>query len=834
MLRISQVVIYRCKRLSLSRIKKLIWNMENDLQIVLGTNGSGKSSLLNQICFLPANASDYEKDGYIIIDFIYNGKCYRVSSEFKNGNKHSFIVYEDEGPVYLNDRGTASAQRELVKQHFGITPEIKALIQGKLKFTDMAPAARQNWVTQFSTVDMSTAFKLFNAVKTLARESTATLKHINERIAKETNKLLESKEFEDLGNQAVSLQEKLTTLMMNKDPSVTGNVKQWSDRLESTLAGMNAVANKILDFDIPYLELSPEVCFNCLDDIDDGIKDVDSRLQSKQELLTHCNKEYVALEGLLNTMKDSGLHGAKDLEERSKALAEEIAQLQSNFREFFKVDICSGDSVRFATMVAYPELQQIFTAMADNRDGRYSKSIFNQKQERHKELNFSLNRNMQAKGKLEDRLLHIGCAEGINCPKCNHGWKLGVGGNEEESIRSEITKAENSIVKLQSEMQELSEYLEEANQFSRLVTRYTQVVNKAPELRVLWDRLSDNMLFCTNPAESFRLINAWQSDVQNAFKIETLDEERRNIDVALSRLAAMDGSDHLTEKGQGLLDNIESVTQTVAFLKRQRAELVKYKANMTKIMDMHLKLSEHIEDLDDVIEQLLKTLLNSEVGGEISDLQSQLAIVQSTLNQKNSLETIIQDLKQSGEQVTMDRDAYIEIMRALSPTDGFIAEQLQGAIHSIVDHLNAIISFVWTHDLIVLPCGLHDGELDYKFPFQVDGNVDDVDDIADGSSAQLEIFNLAFRLLAYTHLGLPGYPLFLDEIGKAFDEQHRINLMAYVKEMVGTEQFSQAFLISHYAANHGSFLNADVLVLNNSNITVPNRHNQHVEIEYGA
>ena len=69
------------------------------------------------------------------------------------------------------------------------------------------------------------------------------------------------------------------------------------------------------------------------------------------------------------------------------------------------------------------------------------------------------------------------------------------------------------------------------------------------------------------------------------------------------------------------------------------------------------------------------------------------------------------------------------------------------------------------------------------------------------------------------------------ERGQNQDETHLTNVMNYIKLLIESHRHSQLFLISHFAVGFGAFNQADVCVLNGSNITVPMKHNEHVEIE---
>jgi ABC-type sulfate/molybdate transport systems ATPase subunit len=157
-----------------------------------------------------------------------------------------------------------------------------------------------------------------------------------------------------------------------------------------------------------------------------------------------------------------------------------------------------------------------------------------------------------------------------------------------------------------------------------------------------------------------------------------------------------------------------------------------------------------------------------------------------------------------------------------------IAEQLTGFITCLVGQLNSIIGTLWTYDMAVQPCGMSSGELDYRFPLQIQSAEHVAPDVAKGSKAQQQVVNFAFQLTVMLYMEMTDYPLYLDEPGEGFDEQHRTNLIGFVKQLMDANHHSQLFLVSHYAATHGSLVNSEVLVLDSNNITVPGEFNKHV------
>src|SRR5690606_12668929 len=83
------------------------------------------------------------------------------------------------------------------------------------------------------------------------------------------------------------------------------------------------------------------------------------------------------------------------------------------------------------------------------------------------------------------------------------------------------------------------------------------------------------------------------------------------------------------------------------------------------------------------------------------------------------------------------------------------------------------------------------------------------------------------------YLNLTDYPLYLDELAPTLDEQHRENLTRYVNNLMESNQFDQMFMISHYAANHYAFANAQILMMDGRNIiNKPGQFNNHAKITY--
>ena len=111
------------------------------LQLIIGSNGSGKSSLLEQLSPGVPDANDFTKMGSKVLKLTHQNSHYVLHTVFSPKRHHSF---QRDG-VELNEGGTATVFQELCKEHFNYTPDVHRLLLGREKFTDMA-ATRRGWV----------------------------------------------------------------------------------------------------------------------------------------------------------------------------------------------------------------------------------------------------------------------------------------------------------------------------------------------------------------------------------------------------------------------------------------------------------------------------------------------------------------------------------------------------------------------------------------------------------------------------------------------------------------------------------------------------------------
>jgi hypothetical protein len=195
------------------------------VQFIVGTNGSGKSSLAYQLSPLPAEKDDFSKEGLKHIVITNNGKTYKLISDFSQEHVHSFIV----DGVNLNDGGTITVQKELVKKHFGYDQSIHDMIQGHKRFTQMGPSERKYWFTFLADADYDYAIGVFNKVKERLSDMQGALKLAKQRLVIESSKIITEEEFNLLRSQCEGLYSNVQFLIEHREKPM-GTTQSYYDR----------------------------------------------------------------------------------------------------------------------------------------------------------------------------------------------------------------------------------------------------------------------------------------------------------------------------------------------------------------------------------------------------------------------------------------------------------------------------------------------------------------------------------------------------------------------------------------------------------------------------
>lgn len=426
--------------------------------------------------------------------------------------------------------------------------------------------------------------------------------------------------------------------------------------------------------------------------------------------------------------------------------------------------------------------------------------------------------------------------QGVTCPKCNNFFLPKLQSLTIPDINSRMVINAEAIVTKRKRVDELRTYLDDFKIFSGYLNRMQSIFASYPTLRVYWDEVIKVWKQTQTPAVIVSLFPKWRIDLEKSIQYKLLKEEYDRENATYKSLIANNASSIKQIKDRaGELDRL--ISNTITKLEELRFSL-KVGQNFIKL---HRKLKDDTQRLGlmyaesvQLCNNYIKASKNKFLYDRISARQVDLARAEHVFTAADTAVKTIEDLTKRKEEATTDLEAYIVLVKELSPNEGLIADHVNMFMSFFLENINKIIADIWTYELEVLPCSMEKGELNYKFPFSVRMNPRPVPDVQHGSSSQLDIFNFAFKIVAVMLLELDSYPLYLDELAPTLDERHRLNIIIYVKEFMEMKSAVQLFMISHYAAMHGALSHAQFCVLEDSNIiTLPEEYNKHVIIKRG-
>ena len=169
---INRLILDGYNRFFLNNITRIDYTPESQIQLILGSNGSGKSSLLKELNPLPINKHEFKEDGSKQIFWNKDNVDYVI---YSNKSKNSFIANDTE----LNPGGTKKVQLALIQDKFNLNVRNNNVLLNISKLTTMSTNERKDWLRQMSTVDYSYGIFLYNEIKQRLRDSIGFIKIIN-------------------------------------------------------------------------------------------------------------------------------------------------------------------------------------------------------------------------------------------------------------------------------------------------------------------------------------------------------------------------------------------------------------------------------------------------------------------------------------------------------------------------------------------------------------------------------------------------------------------------------------------------------------------------------
>jgi len=790
-------------RLYVSGIKHIIYTPETSFNIILGRNGSGKSSLVKEMFpNVDELKNDYGKGGYKILRLEHNSNKYVISYN-RDNNKHSFIVNDEE----LNKQYIQKTQKILIEQHFKLNKHIYEMLLSTNNFTSMSVSERKRWFTDIlTTVDYDYALNLYNKTKVRLKELTSFMKLVQAKLMKNSDLMKELtpeyiKGLETEKEMLYKLVDHMLSMKSNEQQMQPVNInllEQKVNELEHYMSKIEQGKNK---------EFYNREIFSLLkqrDDIRERSKKIQQQLSKIDELKI-----------------DKGV-SLKDLEEEKNSLLSKIKELlvrydvndidelileTSSYRNSYNSLLMKAESIQ--PLVSYHS-----TDVSKLRDLL-----------KHKEGKLSLLSEQFIKLDKEFMLLSSFKEQpDVTCPSCSNIFKPNFDNGKYIKLKEEISKIYKEKEKITEEYETIKFQLEQTLDLNNTLDSLTDEL----------DSCCKHMKKRLEPLITEHIVSIFSSTLAvlpDYNELLSLRDKLAELDSKINvyKKLSSEKLDFIANRKKELIDEhisnihkIESINNTIDSYKlklKQLDTIISLQTDISSLIRRQHKYKLNVREVE----------FNRYINNVVLELKRDITDIETKLLEFDRLKSNSEELELELKEYEIKLKSVKELEKLLSPTKGLIGESINTTMNSILNRMNEIINKVWSYEIDILPCDINESDLTFRFPVNIN-SAKIIPDISKGSSSIKDIIDLAFKITAMEFLELLDYPLILDELGSTFSVSHRVSVYDFVDEL-SKGYFNQVFMISHFDDMFGRFKNTDVIVLDNDGINFTGTHNKIIEIK---
>lgn len=813
---VKELRLFKYKRFFLNNITEIIYKPEESLQIILGANGSGKSSLLKELNPLPADLTrDYNEGGYKYVVIEHVGREYILSSGYISKGKHSFVLDD----IELNPGGTRKVQLELIKEYFNVTPNVIEILLNNERLTIMSPSVRKSWFTELSTVDYTYPIGVYNKLKQRQRDIVGGIKLLQEDIIRnETNN--QNVDIELLENNRLHLEkyiEYVTSLYEH-------NIKIYTTDTVIDIVKHTKDLKHMLDSN-NLSKISKDVIL-------ENIRLNKIRVVNISNDIVSIGKEIDVLDKIQTSREFSSIE--KELLEVNRVIEEYVNSM------YIPLNINMLDSVCDVYNNHVTELTSVIELLKNVDEYRLlSKEQSLEKVKEYEHMCIRLNSIQKRYVLTNDEITHMEKHKDnednlATCPKCTHVFnnkfdsiaydKLLI---NKKNIETELDVTKKDVAKLEQVVNKLRERDDIKNQIRNIIIN-------TPECNLIWKYIWDNVNINSSSVTSIlNIVNKVLIDINNWVKCKEYVKQKDELTKELEHVKGLIKLNNEHNKNK-----IEDLTKKLEELTLEKNNCLKYIEDFSKevktLNDMeHIynNLLSSLKTLNKSFTNNVLTVRNKHLTELVNELKSELVKIDHVLNNhKQHVNKLVKD--KTLLQEYKNREKVLNYMvKELSPSEGLIAKSINSFLNVFITEMNNVINSIWSYNMELLPCDVSDNDLDYKFKVKVN-NSEIIEDVSKLSSSMQEIVDLAFRLVFAKYMHLKDVPLYLDEFGRTFDKKHRTTAYSVIDKIISSD-YKQIFIVSHYESLYGSLRNVDISVINEDNIDLDStvKYNQVLKIK---
>lgn len=822
-MRIIRLSLYKYKRFPLLGANLVTIDFEKKLNLILGTNGSGKSSLMKELSPLPALREDFYADGFKIIEIEHQHKYYKLSSEFKgSGASYSFIVDDEE----LNTAHLLTMQKFLCEQHFSITQDIFDILTGQLTFTSMSSQQRKKLINQVSSSNIDDVLNVYEEFKELKREKELGIKTLSSLLLAEKEKLLDEDDLISLQKKKEQTQSQIDYLLHMRE-----EIKSYRD--DSDLQIQEQRSRDVLNHFRAFLTKHYNVVVNY------DRKSITQSLNQYNAILETIRKEQQQLNADLTELEEKiKMHelieslDAKELTETIDENNKRIEDLRSSASFFKDLDQESYNETLKSFHSASSILIDIFTTIEINSEQKvYNKMTYSQnlkiKELYETEIREKVKLIEALKAKIAHIKSHIDDPE-IQCPKCTFKWNPNYNVEEFNALEQKLIMLEKSLEETMHEKEEIDRFIVQCENYFNSFRQYVRVKESYLKyLKPLFDYIDEELIFFNDPRSIHNLLNRASIELSHCNEILNLQMQNKNLHekIEMIKISSSHTLKHFRDNYNRLIDKFNDNQEEILKVQKLLSDMRVY---LNIVDDYRLSVND-LKEASVAYRQSINSYIAKDIMQAIDETLRVLKIdyVHSTgeVSQQDKIHAIVSDYEKTISSMKEDLTVIETIVACLSPKDGLIAKTIGNFINIFIHDINDFISKIWSYPFEIVPYDIEgDDKLDYRFRV-VSNDKTQSPDITKTSSGMREIIDLAFKLTMMKLLHMQNYPLYLDEFGARLDAEHKSNIFSVVFNFINDSNYSQIFMITHTDKSFANIKNTDIITLDHKSMAFSNSEN---------
>ena len=787
-------------------VKKLDLDLKHKVNVIIGHNGVGKTSLLREVNPFPAESKNYGPGMYKFVERFVHGNVYKMISD---KGKHSFTINDGEN---LNPNGTQSVQKELVQKYFNLTPRMLNFLSGlevTSRFSMLSVGQRKELLMALYPHDTTYAMSVFKRLTTAHRDNEGALRNLTKRLAEERDRYqkLQDLNNEDLLKRIAVIDNTLKEALLFQG-SLSG-VSFDEGELRNTFRDFNKLVSELSLFDCTKYKRPRNVLEALIKEADGVIDHKKKLIEKRTERIDEITK---SLNGTTLIQQDPVVISdqIKIAEQELKNFEKELNEVETSLSQY--PVFCDTD---LSHLVPHTEnfisyLRAVVTRNASNGvSGAQYRIIVNRLTENSNALRSVVNQIND----YEHTLKHYNGLDEVQCPECDVKFKPGVKKEQIESINLRLNKLKTDKVQLERDIKEDERVVEDnADWYSSMLTLTNYIKENRTVTHLLYlvqeYKVGDDDNGCNS------LVNALQINYKKNTlkeKIKGITEELGVLNARLELFKRNDMVALITEFNQCEQElgecnaSLFSLNAYKSSLVKESEEIAGYYLKIGILKELRVKLALMLTDKGKVQMRDDVELLIGQLSPEKDQLVADLIRSKSSFNVITSIEENIAALQKRNL-------ALKKLIDTLCPNKGLIGKMMTDFIATICANVNSIVREVWVSPLWMKPCSKENGELNYLFPV-----INSYDNSANGdvsacSGGEREILDWAMNVTINSY-SKAELPILMDEIGVAMDEVHRPRFFDYVKNFSRSDRANQLFMISHYVNQYGLLEGANIIKL---------------------